>query len=116
MSELAKIGWISKLKKIVALAESGIGGERENACSLLVKLMEKYKVSWEDLEDAPKRSFRHFHYKSKFERILLFQCIFRGTCSNRIKYSQLSRGVICVELSFLNFVKFLLFMSILNHF
>ena len=39
------------LKKIKALAERGVGGERENAEALLARLMEKYDVSEEELSE-----------------------------------------------------------------
>lgn len=39
------------LKKIKALAEQGIGGEKENAQKLLESLMQKYGITDQDLDD-----------------------------------------------------------------
>ena len=38
------------LKKIKALAEAGIGGEKKNAQEMLKKLMKKYKIKEKDIE------------------------------------------------------------------
>ena len=44
------------LKKIKALADRGVDGERESAQTLLARLMEQYGISETDLEeDAAKR-------------------------------------------------------------
>lgn len=42
------------IKKVKALAERGVGGEKTNAQALLKKLMEKHGVKDEDLEDDKK--------------------------------------------------------------
>lgn len=39
------------LRKIKALAENGIGGEKENAQKLLCELMQKYSIKEEEIED-----------------------------------------------------------------
>ena len=45
------------LKKIKALAESGVGGEKENAQKLLQELMEKYNIQEEDIEEDVIKEF-----------------------------------------------------------
>ena len=66
------------LKKIKALAERGVDGERENAEALLAKLMEKYDISEEELaEDTRKRHDVEFHGKE--QKKLLRQVVFKVT-------------------------------------
>ena len=66
------------LKKIKALAERGVDGERENAEALLARLMEKYGVSEEELsEDIRKRHDFEFHGKE--QKKLLRQIVFKVT-------------------------------------
>lgn len=45
------------LKKIKALAEGGVGGEKENAQKLLQELMEKYNIQEEDIEEDVIKEF-----------------------------------------------------------
>lgn len=52
------------LKKIRALAERGVGGEADNAEEILRRLMEKYGVSEDELDEEERR--RHdFEYHGK---------------------------------------------------
>ena len=41
---------IDKLMKTKALAERGVGGERENAERILTAMLQKYGISLDDLE------------------------------------------------------------------
>ena len=67
-----------RLKKLKALAERGIGGEKENAQALLEKLCEKYGISLDQIESSDERKTRWFTFLRKpFHRKLLFQCIFK---------------------------------------
>lgn len=43
------------LKKIRALAERGVGGEADNAEEILRRLMEKYGVSEDELDEEERR-------------------------------------------------------------
>lgn len=45
------------IKKIKALADSGVGGEKENAQKLLQKLMSKYNISEESLNEEAIKEF-----------------------------------------------------------
>lgn len=66
------------LKKIRALAERGVGGEAENAEEILRRLMEKYGVSEEELDEAERR--RHdFEYHGKEQETLLRQVVYKVT-------------------------------------
>lgn len=60
------------LKKLKALADNGVGGERENAQAMLDKLLAKYDISSEALSDD-EVSDHGFTYHSDFERRLLSQ-------------------------------------------
>ena len=53
------------LNKLKALAERGVGGEKETAQRKLKKLMKKYDVEEADLSDEKKENFE-FKYKNKF--------------------------------------------------
>lgn len=60
------------LNKLKALAERGVGGEKETAQRKLKKLMKKYGVEEADLSDEKKENFE-FKYKNKFEKQLILQ-------------------------------------------
>lgn len=69
---------LSKLKKLKALAERGIGGEKENAQALLDKLCAKYEISPKSLDEEEERKLRWFRYRKGAPfRKLLAQCIFK---------------------------------------
>lgn len=66
------------LKKIRALAERGVGGEVDNAEEILRRLMEKYGVSEDELNEEERR--RHdFEYHGKEQEKLLRQVVFKVT-------------------------------------
>lgn len=66
MSERETI--LSRLKKIQALAESGVAGEQENAQRMLLELQEKYGCS---LEELASENTNWVKYKGKLEQQLL---------------------------------------------
>lgn len=63
------------LKKIKALADRGVDGERESAQTLLARLMEQYGISETDLEEE-RRETAWFRYSQETERRLLNQIIY----------------------------------------
>jgi len=68
---------LSRIRKILALAEQGVGGERENAKSILQKLLDKHGLTVEDIvreEKDQQQQIYSFRYKSKLESDLLHQC------------------------------------------
>ena len=66
------------LKKIRALAERGVGGEADNAEEILRRLMEKYGVSEDELDEEESR--RHdFEYHGKEQEKLLRQVVYKVT-------------------------------------
>lgn len=48
---------LQRLERVKALAERGVGGEKENAEALLNRLMAKYGISEEDIEDTAERDY-----------------------------------------------------------
>lgn len=46
---------LDKIRKIQALAERGVDGERISAQNRLVEIMEKYGISWEEIDNEEKR-------------------------------------------------------------
>lgn len=63
------------LKKIKALAERGVGGEKDSAEKLLSQLMEKYGITEESIsEDTVECEW--FRYKDNLQRRLLNQIIY----------------------------------------
>lgn len=66
------------LKKIKALAERGVGGEKDSAQALLDRLMKKYGVTELDLE-TERVETAWFRYRDEMERRILSQIIFMVT-------------------------------------
>lgn len=66
------------LKKIKALADRGVDGERESAQTLLARLMEQYGISETELEEE-RRETAWFPYSQETERRLLNQIIYMVT-------------------------------------
>lgn len=60
------------LKKLKALSERGIGGEKENAEVLMQKLMEKYDITLKDIEEDRKETV-WFRYKNEYDLRLIGQ-------------------------------------------
>jgi len=62
------------IKKLQALAERGVGGEKETAKKKLEQLMEKYNINSACIEEDVK-DFHDFKYAGKWEEKLLVQVI-----------------------------------------
>lgn len=91
-----------KLKKIKALAERGVGGEKDSATKLYRDLLEKYQI--EEAEVLEDRVTLHwFSYSDNLEEDLLTQIFYKvtGSPSYRVytgKYSRRKkRGCDCTE-------------------
>ena len=66
------------LKKVRALAEHGVGGEAENAEKLLARMMKKYGISEEELDEETR--VRHdFTYHGGEEKKILKQVVYKVT-------------------------------------
>lgn len=64
------------MKKLMALAERGVGGEKEGAQKKLEQLMKKYKIEEADLTEEKTEDF-DFRYKNEFEKRLLRQLFYK---------------------------------------
>lgn len=67
---------LQRLERVKALAERGVGGEKENAEALLNRLMAKYGISEEDIEDTAERDY-FIRYHNFWERKLIVQVLHR---------------------------------------
>lgn len=63
-----------KLRKLQALAERGVGGEKANAQRMLEKLLARHGLTVDDLADE-RREIRWFPAPTMFERRLAFQIL-----------------------------------------
>jgi hypothetical protein len=64
------------MKKILALARRGVGGEKATAEAMLQKLLAKYSMTVADLEsEAQPVTRREFKYATEYERRLLAQIV-----------------------------------------
>ncbi len=62
------------LKKIKALADEGVGGEKDNAQAQLDKLLKKYGITVQDLEDNAEHE-RRFTYKTEEYKYFVWQIL-----------------------------------------
>lgn len=90
------------LKKLRALAERGVGGEKETAERKLAQLMKKYNIEEEELSDEKLMDY-DFRYKTEFEERLLTQ-LFYKIADNRSRYeykrgkgSKTTYGITCTK-------------------
>lgn len=79
---------LEKVKRIQALAERGIGGEKDSAAALLDRLMKQYGISEAEIAEE-RREIAWFRYKTPLERKLLNQVIY--TVTGRIPYGCVGR-------------------------
>lgn len=96
---------LEKLGKIKALAERGVGGEKETALRMYEELKRKYDISPDEAEAAlNKLEKRWFSYRTELEEQLLLQIFYKvtGEESHFVYTGQYSRrkkrGVMCTEL------------------
>lgn len=67
---------LSKLRKLLALARQGVGGEKDNAQSVLEKLLARHNLTLEDLDDEHQEQETYwFKPVSDQEHGLLVQCV-----------------------------------------
>ena len=71
-----------RLKKLYALALRGVGGERVQAQAILEKLLKKYAISLEELDEQAVNEY-HLEYHGKEQEKLLKQTIYKVTDDSR---------------------------------
>lgn len=74
----------AQLQKILALAESGVGGERENARALLERMMARHGITMADLDDQVKAWVPFFCSKGE-SRDLLVQIVAITTQTDKVR-------------------------------
>lgn len=80
MDQIQREKVIKKLGKIKALAERGMGGEKETAMRMYEELKRKYDISPDEAEAAlNKLEKRWFSYSTKLEEELLLQIFYKVT-------------------------------------
>lgn len=84
---------IQRIKKLQALAERGVGGEKTTAQKKLAKLLKDNGIN--SLDELQKEEYEYtiFSYNGKHEIKLLRQCMYKvmGTKSDRTAYKPYGR-------------------------
>ena len=82
---------VEQVRKVKALADNGIDGEKENAKILLDKLLKKYNIDLNEFIEEKRKAYK-FKYSNEHERRILVQCIakfapniktFKRLCNNK---------------------------------
>lgn len=68
---------VERIKKLQALAERGVGGEKVTAEKMLQKMLEKNGIRSLDELQSEECEYTLFPYKGKYEEKLLRQCIYK---------------------------------------
>lgn len=94
---------VQRIKKLQALAERGVGGEKTTAQKKLAKLLKDNNInSLEELQEE-KYEYTIFSYNGKHEKKLLAQCMYKvmGAKSDRTAYKPYGRrqkvGIYCTK-------------------
>lgn len=67
---------IDRIKKLMALAERGVGGEKETAQRMLEKALDRLGISVEELEEESVK-IHWFTYKGSFQKLLAGQVAYK---------------------------------------
>lgn len=90
----------AKLKKLLALAEQGVGGEAVNARRLLEKLCKQYGISVEELlERETKHSYTFEIGRVKEMKQLFIRCLEKVVDIEGMTYSQPTRSSMRIEVT-----------------
>lgn len=90
----------AKLKKLLALAEKGVGGEAVNARRLLEKLCEQHGISVEELLDRETKHSYTFEIGRAKEMMQLFvRCLDKVADIDDMEYSQPTRSSIRISVT-----------------
>jgi hypothetical protein len=95
------------MKKILALARRGVGGEKATAEAMLAKLLARYGMTVADLDGDEQKAERHFFtYRTDTERRLLIQIVANITGANSIHHwKRKGKRVIGFELTTLQYAE-----------
>lgn len=75
-----------RLKKLYALAMRGVEGEKENAQAILEKLLKKYAVSLDELDEDIINEYQ-LEYHGEEQKILLKQTVYKVTDNTKAFYT-----------------------------
>lgn len=90
----------AKLKKLLALAEQGVGGEAINARRLLERLCEQHNISIEELLDRETKHRYTFEIGRSKEMMQLFVCCLAKVVDiENMTYRQPTRSSISIEVT-----------------
>ena len=90
----------AKLKKLLALAEQGVGGEAINARRLLEKLCEQHGISVEELLDRETKHRYTFEIGRSKEMMQIFvRCLAKVVDIENMTYRQPTRSSISIEVT-----------------
>ncbi|WP_271105121.1 DUF2786 domain-containing protein [Pseudomonas tohonis] len=105
----------AKLRKLIALAERGTGGEKENASRVLQKLLDRHGLALEDLTDE-KCEMHWFRYSGKFERRLASQILAKVLDTTQVSTwtSKAKRAQVGVKLTAAQAIEFEIHFSALR--
>ncbi len=92
-----------QIKKIMRLAERGVGGEKTNAQTLLNRLLRKYSLSLEDFKNDVKISYK-FYCRTKHEKRLLINTVGKVLNIDQVSMSDTKRAIY-INLTKLEFAK-----------
>ena len=67
---------LERIRNVYKLANSGVGGEKQNAEALLQKLLKKHHLTLDDIEEN-KPEYHEFEVHGQYERKLLVQVAFK---------------------------------------
>jgi len=81
-----------KLRKIAALAERGVGGERDNAKSQLDRLLAKHGLTMEDLYPKGDVEYHEFVCANRREQTILVQCVAKAMGISSVTYRKVRRN------------------------
>lgn len=99
------------IKKLKALSDRGIGGEKENATALLNKLMKKYGISEEELQEEKKQRI-YVTLKNGAERRICQQILYAYFNNESIWQHRNGRTKYWVELTKAQEIEFKYMLSI----
>lgn len=93
----------ARIKKLQALAERGVGGEKTTAEKMLQNMLKKNGIkSLEELE-TENYEYTQFSYHGKYEKKLLIQCMYKvmgadsGITTYRTKGTRQKLGIYCTK-------------------
>ena len=90
----------AKIRKIAALAESGVGGEAENARSIMERICLEHGVSLDEVLAVEERERYRFEIgRNKIDLRIFTQCYARVTGKKSMSYRRMSRTAISVVMT-----------------